>query len=123
VSNELTINITAAYSDADGVADEFNAANFIKSLSTKLLHRLKQSVTTSPVALNLGGISSPGYVGLKNLDPTNYVSVLDASNGSERVRLDPNGGPALLKLGSAMLAPYLQANTATCLVEIIVFSN
>jgi hypothetical protein len=75
-----------------------------------------QSIPTSNTALTLpAAIGTTGWVIVKNLDTTNYVSV--GLTGSYTVKLLPGQSAAFPAAG----APYALANTATCLVEKLIF--
>lgn len=123
MANEVTVNISLAYSDSDGTQDSLASTNFLKTVATKRIAHIKQSITTSEVALNLGGISAPGFLLAINLDPTNFVSLRVASGGAKCAHLYPGGGPALIPLDSGMQVPYAIADTATCVIEFLVIST
>jgi len=78
------------------------------------------SVTTSAIAIPLGSIGTVGFMMIINLDPTNYVTVINGSGGTALVKLEP-GEFALFRCASA--APYIQANTATCEVSYLAVEN
>lgn len=76
-----------------------------------------QTVGITEEALDLGDVGTPGYVLLINLDTTNFVSIRPATGAANTIRLDPNFGLALFKLGSGATAPFAIADTAACRVQ------
>ena len=78
------------------------------------------SVTTSAIAIPLGSIGTVGWMMIINLDPTNYVTVINGSSGTALVKIKA-GEFALFRCASA--APYIQANTATCSVSYLAIEN
>lgn len=77
----------------------------------------KQSIATSETALKLGDTTAPGYILVKNTDPTNYIDLKVAASGAIFARLDAGGGCCLVKLGSGAQVPVLIASTAACLID------
>lgn len=129
MAHELTINAAMVYADDEDTNVEMEVPNLVKTVTTKRVTRMKQNVGTSEEAINLGDVSSPGYVFFVNRDVTNYIDLKVATGGAIFARLDPdtdgdgNGGFALLKLGSGAAVPYAIANTAACQMDIFVCSN
>lgn len=89
--------------------------------------RLIQNVGTSPEALQMGEITSPGVVMLKNLDPTNFIEVKTGTGGDVFAKLKPDtladgtGGFCVLDCaGSDAQAPYVVADTAACRMAVLV---
>lgn len=123
MANELTVSASLRYSK-NGVnidSDDFGAAGVqIDVTGTEILRHV-QLVGTSEEALYVGAdIGTPGYVLMKNLDPTNYVSVRAASGVADLIKLSP-GEIALFRLQST--APYVIANTAACRLAYIVIET
>jgi hypothetical protein len=70
-----------------------------------------QSVGTSAEALQLGDVSTIGYLFLKNMDATNYVEVaLDSAVSTQIFAKLLAGDVTLVKAATATL--YAKANTA-----------
>lgn len=127
MASEITMSGGLSYEDADNVTQDFQIANVVKSVSTLGAVRIPQTAPiTSAAALNMGGITAPGYVLIQNKDPTNYVDVLTGTGGVLFARLDPDtlangtGGFCLLKLSSGAQAPFVLANTAPCVVDALI---
>lgn len=85
---------------------------------TKFTHHV-QSIGTSEEAIDLGEITTLGWVMLVNRDNTNYVEVRSGAGASnDIIKLPAKGGFAVFHFGSDITAPFAIANTAACLVEI-----
>jgi len=121
VSDELTLNATLAYDDGVDEVTMQIVDRFV-TLGTLKFTKLRQSIGTSEEALQLGEVTSPGWLFLINRDATNYVDVKVATSGAIFARLHPDtdsdgtGGFCLLYLGTGAQAPFLIANTAACIV-------
>ena len=77
------------------------------------------SVATTQQALDMGEITGavfPCYLYIKNLDATNFVKLRAAVAGSYIAKLTA-GQEALIPLDATVVAPYIVADTAACLVE------
>jgi hypothetical protein len=82
--------------------------------------RKTQSVGTSAAALDVGDITTPGFVFIQNNDVTNYVEVLDSVSGVACIRILANEF-ALFRFTTA--APAVKAHTAACIIEYIVLDS
>lgn len=127
MANELTVAGSLTYSDATGVSDQMSFS-FTVTPGTLKIARFKQTIATSETALKLGDISSPGYTVIQNKDATNYVDVKVGTSGAIFARLKAassdgtGGGACLVALGSGAQAPYLVANSASCVVDVLIVS-
>lgn len=115
MADELTLNIGFDYSKS-GTSISERVTNLAVDVSgTKITHT-RQAITTSEVALDLGGLSTGGYLLAINRDATNYVSIRPGTGATNVVRILP-GEVALFRIDSAASAPYAIANTATVELE------
>lgn len=105
MANEVTVTADLAYSDAAGVADELGTTGFTYTVSTLGMVRVPQAIGTGETVVNLGGVAAPGFVILINRDTTNYIDVKSNAGGKIFARLKPNGGVAMLFLGSDSQVP------------------
>lgn len=74
-----------------------------------------QTVGTSAELVNVGDVSSIGYILVKNLDTTNYVSIRNGASGADVIDI-PAGGVALFQFATGGVL-YAIADTAACIVE------
>ena len=122
MANELELNVSFTYRDGDSEVDNSADDPTFVDIVTLTYYNAIQSVGTSAEAVQVGDVSSPGFVFMRNLDPTNYVDVY-ASNGGDRFARMYPGEPCLLRLGPDASAPYIIANTAACRVGVTLFST
>lgn len=127
MASELTLNCTVLYDDgvtvvSDQVTDRVaDVATTLKPLQTVQLIGITEEAITLPE----GG--SPGMVMLRNLDPTNFISVRVATSGAKFAKLRPDtnsdgkGGFCCLELDSGAQAPYAIADTAASRMKITIF--
>lgn len=80
----------------------------------------KVSIGTTEETVSLGDITTPGWVIMRNIDPTNYVQ-WGFSTGVYGGRLEP-GEPALFRLDPGATL-YMKANVAACSVVIQVLED
>ena len=124
MANELTLTGAIAYEDSLGSKIDLPTDDDLKaSVGTKKFVREQIVATTSEAALNLGPVSTLGWAKFVNRDETNYVEIRMASGGSnDHVRVSP-GKFALFEFGSDVTAPYIIANTASCVVDYLIFNR
>ena len=79
-----------------------------------------QTIGTTEEAIELGEITSIGYVLAINLDTTNFVSLRVGTGLTNAIRLDANNGLALFRAGSGLTAPFAIADTAACRVLFLI---
>ncbi len=118
MANEITINASMVYEDAEGANASISVVDKLVTVTTKKPVYLRQTITTSEVAINLGGLASVGYVMFKNLDSTNYIEVKVGTAGAICGKMFPGETYGPCRLGSGMQAPFAIANTASCEMEI-----
>lgn len=82
------------------------------------------TIPTSDTAVTLTGITTPGWAIFRNLDATNYVDFGPDSGGAivPFGRMEA-GEPACFRLQPSGLTLRMQANTASCRVEIEVMED
>jgi len=88
-----------------------NAVNFTNA----------QSIATSSTAITVGGVSSAGYIWIKNTDATNYVEInsITAVAGGCPIHLGP--GEACV-LPTRLTTWYGIANTAAVVIDVVLVS-
>lgn len=119
MADELSTSLEVSYSK-NGVTEEISETDLITVTGSELVKYI-QSVGTSEEALELGqDIGTPGYVYLKNLDDTNFVSIRRASGEGNMIKLLP-GEWAWFRM--AATAPYAIADTAACRLKVVVFET
>lgn len=122
MANELTLNTTIQYDDSEGTEAFLQLLEKMVTVTTKRISRLKQNVGIAEEALNLGDVSSLGWIALKNLDATNFINVKTATGGVIFAKLKA-GEMMLFRAGSGLTAPFVIADTAACQLDILVCSD
>lgn len=122
MANELTLNASMNYADSESADETIEVVEKLASVATKRYTKVKQNIGTSEEAINLGDISAPGWVLLRNRDETNYIEIKVATSAAIFAKLLP-GEFCFLRLGSGAQAPYAIANTAACQLEIFIAST
>ena len=118
MANELTIQTTAQYTK-NGATFNRTPASFTITVAGDNVQAGIVSVGTSPEAIPLGDIATPGYLLVHNLDATNYIQI-----GYDATGFKPTVKVAAGKWGIFQLDPTVpqwQANTGACLVEFRLF--
>ena len=92
-----------------GLRFDVSGSNYERGTQTVL--------TSSPQALQLGSVGTPGWFFIQNNDPTNYVDIYDATGGSAFLRLKA-GEFAIGRFAAA--APAARANAASVVVEFMI---
>lgn len=73
-----------------------------------------QNIGTSAEAIDIGDITTPGYMIVKNLDATNFVEIRDGSAGADVIKIKA-GEVQLFRL--ATTTPFGIAATAPCTID------
>lgn len=118
MSAEITVSVSLALNDgvvdvasppASGLRFDFSGTKYTKHA---------QTIGTSEEAIDLGEITTPGWIVAINRDKTNYVELRLGTGASlDMIKLPAKNGCALFHAGSDMSAPFAIANTAACRVE------
>ena len=117
MANEITLTASLAFAKGSvSVSLSKSAAQFSVDAGSHKYYSGMQTVGTSEEALELGDIATGGYCLLINRDATNYVSVRAGTGAANLIKLKA-GEAALFRCEAA--APYVIANTAACLVEVL----
>lgn len=118
MAQELSIQAALAFIKAGASANKnFPSTYFDVSGAAYIANAI--AVGTSDEALALGDVSTIGWVYMRNLDATNYISV--GSDGTlYPIKMKP-GEPALIRWNAA--AVHVKANTATCQMEYLIIAD
>lgn len=85
----------------------------------KKIHHV-QAIGTSAEAIDIGDITTCGYCWLRNLDPTNFVTIRMGASGADVIKLKA-GEVALFRLAAS--TPHAIADTGTCNLEILILED
>lgn len=128
MSQELTYNVNVRFNKSGFDTGQATLASNQKyDITGTKCSRLVQSVGFSArEAVEMGEVTAPGHLIIKNLDATNYVEVwTDATSGTGVAKLLPGAAPTggefcVIPTHVDMIAPGVKAATAACLIEVIV---
>lgn len=111
MANELTISASLSFTKS-GVALTHTESGLRFDVADTNYLKTIQAVGTSEEAMLLpADVGTGGYVLLKNLDTTNYITVRPATGAADLIKLKA-GDVALFRLVAA--APFVLANTSSC---------
>lgn len=111
MANEITVSATLNVSKGGAVINSSTSISATMAGDNMLTN--VQAIGTGAEAIVVGDITTPGYIFVKNLDPTNYVELALDSGVSTQVfaKLMP-GDVALFP--AKTITMYAKANTASC---------
>lgn len=118
MANELNLSASLSFSKGGAVVDKALTATISVTGDAFSHEILSIAITTPTLLVESASLGTPGYVFIKNLDATNFVSV--GITGSYTVKLKA-GEFALFRYASTSL--YAVADTAACLVEYIIIED
>lgn len=122
MANELTLNASLVYADAESSDVDLALADVLANVGTKKFTKAKQNIGITEEAINLGEVTSLGYALFVNRDPTNYLELRVATGGVKFAKLRP-GKFAFFEFGSGITAPFAIADTAPCQLEYLIVSQ
>lgn len=131
MANEITLSAFIQYLDQTGARGMLQVVDQLVDVTQQRFVRVKQNIGTTPEALILGDVSSLGWAMLVNRDPTNFVEILTGTGGVKFAKLFPRDDArprdeanfALLHFGSGITAPFAQADTAACDVDVFIIGS
>jgi len=119
MADEITIHASLEFAKG-GVDGKARTAGLTIDMSgTEYIYNV-QIVGTSAEAIQLGDVTTSGYMFVKNLDATNFVEIRDGSGGADVVKLKA-GEVALFRLTTT--TPYAIADTASCRIEYLLLED
>lgn len=119
MANELTITTTMNYSNA-GVIESMTKQNLQVTVTTNRSTRIVMQAEVAGTNLDLGGVSNLGYILIRNMDSTNFVTI---TNASDTAQLKLKAGEwSLFRLNTG-ITPKVIADTGACLIEYLLISD
>jgi hypothetical protein len=113
-TNAVTIASTLSYS-ANRISARL-ATSFSADQTGDFFESGVQAIGTAEEELDYGDVTSIGFVGIRNMDDTNYVEV-GRTTGVYSIKLKAGEGFVARWNGNTV---FVKANTAACNVEYIV---
>lgn len=121
MSQELRISGSFRYTKGDVDIQKSFPTDYVDVAGGNPIENV-QAVGTSYEAMLFGDVGTPGWLFIRNIDDTNYVS-LSVDGVTEFARLNPGEPWMSLRLGPGVTTPQLKANTLACKVEYKLFPN
>lgn len=118
MADEILGTVSVRYKDAQNRQDFLSQVDFTFSLTTARYTKYSKTVGIVEEALNLGEVTSPGFCAIRNYDATNFVEVLTGTGGTRIGRVPPLT-TVLFHFPTAVTAPYIIADTATCECDVL----
>jgi hypothetical protein len=115
VMSELKASVIVAIDD-----DPVTFVNLFKETVSSNRINVTQRIGTAEEAVELGDLTSADLVVVKNLDPTNYVTLYNISGGTPFSKLLP-GEAHVFRLFTVAL--YAKADTAECKIQVLAFET
>ena len=123
MANEFTLTVRGKYDNSgtyvtfpDSAAQQIS----ITVAGTRYLAN-RQSVGTTEEALELGDLSTGGYLIGVNRDATNYMEIRSGTGATDLIRLNA-GEVCCFRVSGDATAPYVIANTAAVEFEYLLLS-
>lgn len=122
MANEFTISVSLScfkssiMSEALGIAVD----GLIDSMTGTYISRGVALIATSATAIPLGQVTAPHWAILKNLDSSNFIKIRNGSGGTDLLKIRAGKANLISFLDSA--TPYAIADTASCLLEYLIFT-
>lgn len=124
MANELVLNLRAVFTKS-GESITFpdtNAQEIEITVSGTRYLVNRQSVGTSEEALELGDLSTGGYLIGVNRDATNYMEIRSGTGATDLVKLKA-GEVCCFRVSGDAAAPYVIANTAAVEFAYVLLSD
>lgn len=116
---EITISASLELDDGTVAVKSPPASGLRFDFSGTKYTQHAQTIGTTEEAIDLGEITTLGWIFAINRDNTNFVSIRTGTGLGNAIKLPAKGGCALFHAGSGMTAPFAIADTAACRVEFL----
>ena len=123
IANELSLQAVLTYTKGTGDA-RVNVNKSYTDLVTVTgdeYQQFVQSVGTSAEAIPLGDVGTAGFVMLRNLDTTNFITI--STDAAAHANPCNKMFPGEFCLFRAAAAPYAKADTAACRMEVTIIET
>jgi len=117
MADELTVTAGLSYVNT-GVSMSFTGTDKV-TIAANFALRSLITVTVAGMALPLGGVTTPGYVLIKNTDTTNYVVV---GNSGDTLPIQIKAGELALFRWAAGITPYVISNGGNVVIDYMLIS-
>lgn len=119
MADELTLSgLRIAFTKTNCPSVAFNASSITVDVAGTQVYDNVQSVGTAEEAILMGDVAAGGYMYVQNMDPTNFVSLRQATGAANFIKLLA-GEWAIFRLSADATAPFAIADTAACNVRFL----
>jgi hypothetical protein len=122
MANELVISASGRYAKGTIDIPFGRGGRQVTVTGSSVVHNIQTVGFAAEEALVMGDVGTPGYIFIRNLDATNYVSMRPGTGDDDLVELKP-GEFALFRLARDATAPFVQADTGACDIEYYLFED
>ncbi len=121
MADELTYTISAVHTK-NGKTTVIPAVNSVRSTGNAIAAAVQSIGHAAAVALETGSVVTPAVMYARNLDATNFVTIL---NDDVEIAVIQPGGQQLIDLSGVVAAADLkaQADTAAVLLDYTIFDE
>lgn len=119
MANEITLSASLEFLKAT-IGSSLSESALTFDVSGTDYVQASQAVGTTDEALDIGNITTLGYLFIKNMDSTNFVVYRDADDQGNAVKIKA-GEIALFRAGTA--APFVMADTAECIINYLAIED
>ena len=116
--SEIKYNLSLSVNKG-GVKAERQESNSIDMTGESVTHSVQEIPTGGEILVEGDVLGTVGYVYIKNLDNTNFVTVGSHATDNHTIKLKPSECCLFRAAGSV----YVKANTSACNVEYIVIED
>lgn len=117
MANEVTYTTSVSFLKGNmDAALSFTHAGKLATVSGTRSIKNVQSIGTAEEAIGKGELASLGIMWVKNMDGTNFVSLLTGTGGVKFMKLLP-GEAWAFRVGGDITAPFAIADTAACSIQ------
>ena len=120
MANEITVAASLSYTNTPlGIPTQTLAASYQATIAGKNYQSGTMAVPTTAggTAIPLGSLATLGLAIFKNLDASNYVTLLTAAGGTQIIRIPAGQSAGPFIFDPALTAPAALAHTAVVLLE------
>jgi hypothetical protein len=121
MADELMIQTRILFEKGDVKVSQGPTTLVLDVAGTDAIRATQEIGFAAAEAINKGEITTPGYMWVRNLDPTNFVEIGYDDTGFKNVVKLKAGEEALFRL--AQTTPQAQADTAAVRIEYIIIED
>ena len=121
MANEVTVSMSLSFSKS-GVTDALSFSDLQFDVSgSKLIHHVQNVAITADQALDIGNLTTPGFMIVRNLDDTNFITMSGVTGlATQTIKLKAGECALFRHMGTA---PVASADTAAVSIEYLLIED